>query len=130
MYATETKSAESDFRAAFERLKKNKPNVLPKNSLVTQNNVAREAGKDPSALRKTRYPLLILEIQSFINARDEHLIATQKSKDNRSLTNREKLTNYRKQLNRLSSIVHAQDAVIEVLLEEIRKTTPNYKINF
>ena len=58
-------SAEERFRAAFDRLKRNKPDLLPAGTPVTQNNVAREAGCDPSALRKTRFPELVREIQRF-----------------------------------------------------------------
>jgi len=61
-------NAETDFRNAFERLKTGDTIVLPKNSAVTQNNVAREAGRDPSALRKSRYPKLISDIQLWIAA--------------------------------------------------------------
>ncbi|MGP5479948.1 hypothetical protein, partial [Pseudomonas helleri] len=59
-------NAEELFRAAFIRLKTNMPLILPKGSLLTQNNVAREAGCDPSALRKSRYPRLIEEIQNWV----------------------------------------------------------------
>jgi len=58
--------AEKLFRDAFERLKRDKPITLPRGTSVTQNNVAREAGRDPSALRKARYPRLIREIQKWI----------------------------------------------------------------
>lgn len=58
--------AESAFREAFEKLKNGKTNILPKGSRVTQNNVAREAGLDPSALKKARFPTLIEEIQDWI----------------------------------------------------------------
>jgi len=67
-------SAEMRFRQAFERLKANQPKVLPSNSLVTQNNVAREAGCDPSALKKARFPALVREIQAYLelhNAEDQ-----------------------------------------------------------
>lgn len=60
------KSAEYDFRAAFERLKLDEPKALPKGTPVTQNNIAREAGCDPSALRKSRYPALVAEIQNYV----------------------------------------------------------------
>ena len=50
--------AELDFSAAFERLKYGNTLILPPGSPVSQNNVAREAGRDPSALRKSRYPRL------------------------------------------------------------------------
>ena len=59
------KNAEACFRAAFERLKSNQPVRLNRGAKLTQNNVAREAGRDPSALKKDRYPMLIIEIQSW-----------------------------------------------------------------
>lgn len=58
--------AELAFRSAFERLKSNVPQLLPKNTSITQNNVAREAGLDPSALKKARFPSLVAEIQNWI----------------------------------------------------------------
>lgn len=59
-------SAESEFRAAFHRLINGRPILLAVGALVSQNNVAKEAGRDPSALRKNRYPDLIREIQEWI----------------------------------------------------------------
>lgn len=55
--------AELDFSASFERLKYGNTLILPPGSPVSQNNVAREAGRDPSALRKSRYPKLVADIQ-------------------------------------------------------------------
>lgn len=60
-------NAEAEFRAAFRRLTKNTPTRVGKGTPVSQNNVAREAGRDPSALRKSRYPGLIREIQEFVS---------------------------------------------------------------
>lgn len=62
----ETENAEQRFRAAFKRLKDGKPLVLPTGTPVSQNNVAKEAGTDPTALRKARYPALIREIQAWV----------------------------------------------------------------
>ncbi|KVH42595.1 hypothetical protein [Burkholderia diffusa] len=59
-------SAEMRFRQAFERIKNNEPQLLPRGSAVTQNNVAREAGCDPSALKKSRFPALIREIRAYV----------------------------------------------------------------
>ena len=59
-------SAEQRFRAAFERLKSGAPERVPAGTPVSQNNVALEAGKDSTALRKSRFPRLILEIQKFV----------------------------------------------------------------
>jgi hypothetical protein len=62
-------TADQRFRDAFERLKLGVPRVLPKGTQLSQNNVAKEAGcKDPSALRKSRFPLLVLDIQVWIDA--------------------------------------------------------------
>ncbi len=61
-------SAEQRFRDAFERLKFGAPEVLPKGTPVSQNNVAKEAGCDPSALRKTRFPLLVMAIQEWVES--------------------------------------------------------------
>ena len=61
-------SAEERFRDAFERLKLGVPKVLPKGSHVSQNNVAKEAECDPSALRKSRFPLLVIAIQEWVEA--------------------------------------------------------------
>ena len=68
-------TAAQRFKLAFERLKAGKPEVLPVGSPVTQNNVAKEAGTDPTALRKMRYPALIREIQAFIefNSQEKNL---------------------------------------------------------
>jgi len=59
-------SAEQRFRQAFERLKANDPTVLAPGTPVSQNNVAKEAGCDPSALRKARFPSLVREIQAYV----------------------------------------------------------------
>ncbi|MBS0194664.1 MAG: hypothetical protein JSR34_10485 [Proteobacteria bacterium] len=58
--------AEAAFRSAFARLRSGCPEILPAGTRVTQNNVAREAGRDPSAFKKKRYPELVREIQGFL----------------------------------------------------------------
>lgn len=63
-----TPNAEQRFRDAFKRLKLGVPEVLPRGTLVSQNNVAKEAGCDPSALRKTRFPLLVMAIQEWVES--------------------------------------------------------------
>lgn len=61
-------SAEGSFRSAFQRLKTDTPSILSKGTPISQNNVAREAGLDPSALKKARFPELVAEIQQWIHA--------------------------------------------------------------
>lgn len=58
-------TAEERFRDAFHRLRNGCPRVLESGSKVSQNNVAREAGCDPSALKKSRFPTLVAQIQAF-----------------------------------------------------------------
>lgn len=119
MSSIENKSAEELFIEAFERLKANKPSVLPNGTPVTQNNVAREAGRNTSALRKERYPRLVLEIQAWVRSQQEQRDTTKRSTDNRTRTLKMKLRDHRKQVEKLSSIVAAQDNYIIELLEEI-----------
>lgn len=61
-------NAESTFENAFQRLVQDCPEILPKGSKVTQNNIAREAGVTPSALRKERFPHLIEKIQIYVKS--------------------------------------------------------------
>ncbi|MBU3557178.1 hypothetical protein ICN18_06000 [Polynucleobacter sp. Ross1-W9] len=72
------KNAEDNLRDAFERLKIGAPQVLPKGARVSQNNVAREAGSDASALRKKRYPLLIMEIQEWIEVNKNNELVSER----------------------------------------------------
>ncbi|MFZ6638550.1 hypothetical protein ACO0LL_02360 [Undibacterium sp. TC4M20W] len=62
----QSKNPEKIFQMAFERLVNGIPEILPVGSAVTQNNVAREAGHTPSALRKERFPALIKKIQIYV----------------------------------------------------------------
>lgn len=80
-------NAEQRFRDAFERLKLGVPQVLPKGTPVSQNNVAKEAGCDPSALRKARFPLLVLSIQEWV---ESHKSNQQPSERQRLLKRRSK----------------------------------------
>ena len=63
---SDMETAEERFRQAFERLKADRPKVLDPGTVVSQNNVAREAGCDSSALKKTRFPALVAEIQEYV----------------------------------------------------------------
>ena len=116
-------SAGEQYRAAFERLKSNKPERLPKGTPISQNNVAKEAGSDPSALKKMRFPLLVAEIQKYIEAHaEEHppsvrqisLLARRK---NRGL--RERIEEITQQRNHLASLLGEADATILELYDRI-----------
>ena len=67
----EIQTAETRFRQAFDRLKKDEPIVMERGTPVSQNNVAREASCDPSALKKKRFPVLVREIQAYVELHQE-----------------------------------------------------------
>jgi hypothetical protein len=61
-------------KAAFDRLKSGRPVVLPPGALVSQNNVAREAGIPPANFKKSRFGPLISEVQAYVAQRDGPLL--------------------------------------------------------
>lgn len=113
--------AERVFFDAFERLKHDKPTILPQGTAVTQNNVAREAGRDPSALRKSRYPMLVRKIQKWIedNGNTPRSLASNTSRikgardKNRQLKARiEELTQQRDKA--MARLVIAEEAILDL----------------
>lgn len=58
-------SAEAEYRQAFKRIVDGKTVRVDKMASPTLANIAREAGKDPSALKKSRYPSFIGEVELF-----------------------------------------------------------------
>ncbi|MDU8543705.1 hypothetical protein [Pseudomonas syringae group sp. J248-6] len=117
------RSAADQYRDAFERLKLNRPQLLPKGTPVTQNNVAKEAGSDPSALKKSRFPSLITEIKTYVEQHVEerlpslnqvNLLARQKS---RAL--RDRIEQVARQRDQLASLLSEADAKIIELYDRI-----------
>jgi hypothetical protein len=88
--ASNPETAEQRFRAAFDRLKDDKPQILPRGTPVSQNNVAKEAGTDPTALRKKRFPALIREIQAWVELHSQQQ-TLQRVRRERKRRNREDL---------------------------------------
>jgi hypothetical protein len=120
--------AERQFREAFERLKQCKPQLLPKGTKLTQNNVAKEAGAVPSALRRARFPLLVEEIQAWITEHSEddsqrsprQKILAQRGR-NRGL--RERITELEVQRDdALGKLVCAEARIVELTIENERLT--------
>lgn len=123
MSSTTELSAEERFRQAFERLKSGKPTTLPAGTPVSQNNVAKEAGCDPSALRKTRFPSLIREIQAFVElTRDEAPSKRQLAKQERGARQeeRERLAQVARQRDAAVSQLGSANRRIVELTEEVR----------
>ncbi|WER46575.1 hypothetical protein CupriaWKF_03015 [Cupriavidus sp. WKF15] len=114
--------AESAFRDAFKRLQTDQPQRLPKGTVVSQNNIAREAGYDPSALRKSRFPTFIAEIQQWLaqsaiekkpSARQTELIQGARNKELR-----DKIKTLQVQRdNALSLLVEADRIILELTAE-------------
>lgn len=118
--------AELKFREAFERLKAGKPNLLPKGTPLSQNNVAKEAGVAPSALRRARFPELVDEIQIWIEAhKDETLpksprqmMLAQRSR-NRGLQGQLKSLEQQRDYA-LGQLLDAQSYILDLTLENQR----------
>lgn len=56
-------SALNEYYAALERLKANKPTVLPKGSAINNDTVALEAGRKRGSIKKSRYAALVETIE-------------------------------------------------------------------
>ncbi|MEH6710563.1 MAG: hypothetical protein V7733_05075 [Paraglaciecola polaris] len=118
--------AELKFREAFERLKTGNPDILPKGTALSQNNVAKEAGVDPSALRRARFPGLVADIQAWIEAHKGE--QTQKTprqmmlaKRSRSRDLKEKYKALEAQRDKaLGQLLDAQACILELTLENQR----------
>ena len=109
------------FEEAFERLKRDKPINLPPGSPVSQNNVAREAGRDPSALRSDRYPLLLQRIKSYIASEREKAETGQGKVRSRNRKIEERLADCTRQRDRLRAICYAQQELIDELKDEVNR---------
>lgn len=118
--------AELKFRDAFERLKAGKPDILPKGTPLSQNNVAKEAGVDPSALRRARFPELVADIQAWIeDHKDEtpqksprQMVLAQRSR-NRDLQEKVKVLEEQRD-KALGQLLDAQSRILELTLENQR----------
>lgn len=115
-----SETAEERFRQAFERLRDGHPRLLPRATVVSQNNVAREAGADPSALKKSRYPVLVREIQTWVEIHDQ--LREVKAERQRRRRERETLESKVKRLtmerdSAQSKLENAHRAVLELLQE-------------
>lgn len=111
MKSSKPKTAEANFRHSFERLKAGAPKLLAPGTPVSQNNVAKEAGCDPSALRKSRFPSLVAEIQNYLAA---HGVGRAQSERQRLLKRRQRSRSARKTITDLKM---QRDAVASLLVE-------------
>ena len=114
--------AEILFREAFERLKANAPINVSQKTKISQNNVAKDSGKHPTALKKERYPSLVLEIQDHLKQQgiDSDIIEKKKLL-RKQRTLKERLDDSKNQRDKLSSICEAQAQMIEDLHDELNR---------
>lgn len=56
-------SALNEYYAALERLKANKPTILPKGSAINNDTVAIEAGRKRGSIKKSRHAVLVEAIE-------------------------------------------------------------------
>lgn len=124
--------AERSFRDAFTRLKLNETRILPKGSHVTQNNVAREAGCDPSALRKSRFPNLVEEIQYWVAENSKEVppskLHTSRVQRTRNRDLRDRIKALELQRDKALGLLAEADALILALTNEnsrLRALTPS-----
>lgn len=116
-------SAEQRFHAAFERLKLGAPKVLPKGTHVSQNNVAKEAGCDPSALRKARFPLLVIAIQEWVEAHKGEPFTSERQRllklRRKNRDTRETIVDLKKQRDSVAGLLADADLRIVELSEKV-----------
>lgn len=115
--------AEINFREAFDRLKRDKPERLPRGTLLSQNNVAKEAGCDPSALKKSRFPSLIAEIQRWVKEHSSDAVPSQRqvllAKRSQRRNLRERIKEVAAQRDSLASLLVEANAKIVELIDKV-----------
>lgn len=124
MKSSKPKTAEDNFQEAFERLKIGAPKVLAVSAQVSQNNVAKEAGCDPSALRKSRFPSLVAEIQNYVEEHGGHRPESERQKlikqRQRSRMGRETIVDLKKQRDAAAGLLVEANAQIGILARRLR----------
>ena len=79
-------SALNEYYAALERLKANKPIVLPKGSAINNDTVAMEAGRKRGSIKKSRHAALIEAIEQAAQAAGQNVLSpaqqVEKAKNN------------------------------------------------
>ena len=68
-------SAVNEYYAALERLKANKPTVLPKGSAINNDTVALEAGRKRGSIKKSRHVALVEAIELAAKEADPHVLS-------------------------------------------------------
>lgn len=69
-------SALQEYYAALERLKANKPMVLPKGSAINNDTVALEAGRKRGSIKRSRHAALVEAIEQAAQAVGQNVLST------------------------------------------------------
>lgn len=105
--------SEKKFRDAFKRL-------VDRGEKVTQNKVAIEAGMHPTALKKDRLPLFVLQLQDYIKTQNiNNDISSKKTDRIKRRTLDERYQACKAQRDKLASICESQLNLIEDLQNQI-----------
>lgn len=127
----EVKRAFELFEAAFDRLRQGRPVNLPTGTPVSLSNVAREAGKSPSALRIERYPVLLERIKGYMaSAREKKTSSESSLGKSRNRTLKQRLVDCQRQRDHLLSICHSQQTLIEELKDEVSRLSVDKEVKF
>lgn len=65
----------NEYHAALERLKANKPTILPKGSAINNDTVAMEAGRQRGSIKKSRHAALIEAIEQAAQAAGQNVLS-------------------------------------------------------
>ena len=105
-------SALNEYYAALERLKANKPIILPKGSAINNDTVALEAGRKRGSIKKSRHAALINAIEQAAQAAGQNVLSPAqqieqaKNRTKAAKTNYEQLQeDYEKLLEKCNSLL-------------------------
>ena len=65
----------NEYYAALERLKANKPTVLPKGSAINNDTVALEAGRKRGSIKKSRHTVLVEAIEQVAQEAGQNVLS-------------------------------------------------------
>ena len=68
-------SAHNEYDAALERLKANKPTILPKGSAINNDTVALEAGRKRGSIKRSRHAALVQAIEQAAHAAGQNVLS-------------------------------------------------------
>lgn len=116
-------SALNEYYAALERLKTNKPMVLPKGSAINNDTVALEAGRKRGSIKKSRHAVLVEAIDQAAQAAGQNILSPAQQIEQAKNKNRAVKTDYEQLKEDYEKLLEKFNSL---LLEnfELKKTHP------